>query len=159
MKKNELKEDIAELAVSVNFFFFFKQLFSLSPNSTSFGAKKNICILFSRPLIYPHHACTHTTHSYTLYTYLQKRIDDLGDAEEEIMMVDESIPGSTKLMIGESFIDVDSSEATEFVNKELAAAKANKEKYEAQLATIIARQAELKKALYARFGKSINLEE
>jgi prefoldin subunit 4 len=75
------------------------------------------------------------------------------------MMVDESQPGSTKLMVGESFFDVDSGTATEYIGRELDKAKEGKAAVEGELGRIDARQAELKKILYARFGSSINLEE
>ncbi len=75
------------------------------------------------------------------------------------MMVDESVPGATKLMVGESFVDVDSAAADEHLKKELEAARAARSKAEGDIKAIEARQGELKKVLYARFGKSINLEE
>lgn len=75
------------------------------------------------------------------------------------MMVDESVDGSTKLMIGECLVDVDSTEAGDYISRELQNAKDKKESMETKLKRIEVRQAELKKALYARFGRSINLEE
>ena len=90
---------------------------------------------------------------------LAKRLEDLNDAEESIIMADESTPGATKVMVGEAFVDVDSESATEFLNKELNNAKKLKETSDKELMEIESRMGILKKALYARFGKGINLEE
>ncbi len=74
-------------------------------------------------------------------------------------MVDDSVAGATKLLVGECFIDVDSGSATAFIQGALEEAKGRKERLEGELKRIEARQGELNKALYGRFGKSINLEE
>ncbi len=90
---------------------------------------------------------------------MAKKLEDLTDAEESIMMADESMPGATKVMFGEAFVDVDGESATEFLNKELNTMKKLKEKSDKDLMEIESRMGILKKALYARFGKGINLEE
>jgi len=74
-------------------------------------------------------------------------------------MVDDSTPGATKLMIGESFLDVDTDTASNYITTETTKLKTLLTKYETELKNIETRQNELKKSLYARFGKSINLEE
>ena len=61
--------------------------------------------------------------------------------------------------IGECFIDCAPSEAAEHVQRETDVAKAAKGALEGELKAAEARMAVLKKTLYARFGKSINLEE
>jgi hypothetical protein len=61
--------------------------------------------------------------------------------------------------IGECFIDCAPSEAAEHVQRETDVAKAAKGALEAELRAAESRMAVLKKTLYARFGKSINLEE
>ena len=61
--------------------------------------------------------------------------------------------------VGECFIDCAPSEAGEHVARELESAKAAKGALEAELKAAEARMGALKKVLYARFGKSINLEE
>jgi prefoldin subunit 4 len=90
---------------------------------------------------------------------LQKKIDELGDAEEGVMMADESVPGAVKLMIGEVFVDIDGTAATDYIQGELNKANATKSSLESSLKQVEARMAELKATLYARFGKSINLDE
>ncbi len=74
-------------------------------------------------------------------------------------MVDDSQPGATKLMVGESFVDVDIDTATNYITTETAKLKDLLTKYETEFKRIETRQGELKKILYARFGNSINLED
>ena len=90
---------------------------------------------------------------------LDKKILELGDAEEACMLADEGAAGAVKIMVGECFVDATPAEAGEHVARELAAATAGKAALAAELAAAEARMAALKKTLYARFGKSINLEE
>lgn len=63
------------------------------------------------------------------------------------------------LLIGESFFDTTEEEATEFCEAEVERMQGELDKLETEEETILEEQAELKKALYARFGKSIQLEE
>jgi prefoldin subunit 4 len=90
---------------------------------------------------------------------LDKRANDMSDAEEGVMLVDETREGATKLLIGESFVDVDSGAALEFIQKAVAEDKAAMAAMAAEVKRINERQAVLKKELYGRFGKNINLEE
>jgi len=62
-------------------------------------------------------------------------------------------------MIGQMLVDVDSGAATEFIERERVRVTAGIDAAEAELRTLMERQALLKAALYAKFGKSINLEE
>ena len=91
---------------------------------------------------------------------MAKRADELGDAEEAVMMADEDgNPGALKVLVGECFDDVDGAAAATFVQEALAVAKERRDSAERELKLVEGRMGELKKVLYARFGKSINLEE
>jgi len=90
---------------------------------------------------------------------VEKRALELGDAEEACLLADEAAAGAVKIQVGECFVDATPAEAAEHVQRELAAAARSKEALAAEAATADARLAALKKQLYARFGKSINLEE
>ena len=63
------------------------------------------------------------------------------------------------LMIGESFFDTTEEDATEFCEEEVERMQVMLEGFEKEEADILEKQADLKKILYARFGKSIQLEE
>ena len=63
------------------------------------------------------------------------------------------------LLIGESFFDTTEAEATEFCEQEVERMTSLIEKLEEEEADILDQQTELKKILYGRFGKSIQLEE
>ena len=75
------------------------------------------------------------------------------------MLADESVEGSIKAMIGDSFVDMDSASATEIVEKALVTERALKVKLEEQIRALVSRQDTLKKKLYARFGSSISLDD
>ena len=74
-------------------------------------------------------------------------------------MEDDGVEGSVKRLVGECFVDTSADDATAFVAAALAEERATKERLEAELKTIAATQDVLKKRLYARFGRSINLED
>lgn len=63
------------------------------------------------------------------------------------------------LLVGECFFDTSEDEATEFCESEVEHFQAQLDKLETEEETIVQEQAELKKALYGRFGKSIQLDE
>ena len=88
-----------------------------------------------------------------------KRVSELEDAEEAVLLADDAEPGAFKLQVGECFIDSDAEAAGAFVSSALDADKAARERGAAELARVTARLGELKASLYARFGKSINLED
>jgi prefoldin subunit 4 len=75
-----------------------------------------------------------------------------------VLLADDE-PGVMKLLIGEAFVDVSGDEARDFVTRVLAEDKAVKEALDAELAQLLQRQEVLKKKLYGRFGRAINLEE
>jgi prefoldin subunit 4 len=63
------------------------------------------------------------------------------------------------LLIGESFFDTSEEEATEYCEAEVERMSETLEELNKEEETILEEQAELKKILYGRFGKSIQLEE
>jgi prefoldin subunit 4 len=63
------------------------------------------------------------------------------------------------LLIGESFFETSEEDATAFCESEVERVSELLEKLDEEKSTILAEQAELKKVLYGRFGKSIQLEE
>ena len=64
-----------------------------------------------------------------------------------------------RLKLGEAFLDCSEEYATEYCEKKVSKYTAAIESMTAEEGTILARQKELKKLLYGRFGKAINLEE
>jgi len=82
---------------------------------------------------------------------------DAADALDEISC--DYNPGDIKLLIGESFVDVGETSAENFVSKQKKMLKGNLEDHNKLLVTLKRRQEELKKSLYGRFGKGINLEK
>lgn len=83
-------------------------------------------------------------------------MERLDDASTELMMASGD---SVLLMIGESFFDTTEEDATEFCEEEVERMQGMLESFEEEETSILDQQAELKKTLYARFGKSIQLEE
>ena len=63
------------------------------------------------------------------------------------------------LLIGESFFDTTEEEATEYCEAEVERISKLLEDFEEEESSILEEQAELKKILYGRFGKSIQLED
>lgn len=63
------------------------------------------------------------------------------------------------LLIGESFFETSEDQATEYCEAEVERMQAIIETVGEEESGIVEQQAELKKALYGRFGKSIQLEE
>jgi prefoldin subunit 4 len=63
------------------------------------------------------------------------------------------------LLIGESFFDTTEDAATEFCEEEVERMSQMLEGFAEEEATILEKQEDLKKVLYGRFGKSIQLEE
>ena len=90
---------------------------------------------------------------------VEKRLSGWEDAEEAVMLADESVPGCIKLQVGECFVDTDSSAASDVVRDGLASDRAQKERLAATLAATVAEMDALKKKLYGRFGTSISLED
>ena len=86
---------------------------------------------------------------------------ELADAEEAVLLADEDAPpGAFKLALGTGlFLDVSAAAAGAAVEARRARDDAAVAEAQAELRAIAARQADLKAALYAKFGRSINLED
>ena len=63
------------------------------------------------------------------------------------------------LMLGEAFFETTEEGATEHCEAQVEKCQAIVDKLDEEESQILEEQAELKKALYGRFGKSIQLEE
>ncbi|CAI5735964.1 unnamed protein product [Hyaloperonospora brassicae] len=87
---------------------------------------------------------------------LQETLNTLDDASADVMMGEGD---AVHLLIGESFVETSEDAAQEYIEKRVEEAKAELEKLEAVESKLEARQTELKKLLYSRFGQSINLED
>ena len=72
----------------------------------------------------------------------------------EMLLDDDSV----MIRVGEVYVRVSNEEGEEWVSKERAAVEEKKAKMEAEKADIERQMKELKTALYAKFGKAINLE-
>jgi prefoldin subunit 4 len=68
--------------------------------------------------------------------------------------------GSTVMLrLGDALFESSEEDATEFCEAEVERHQATLDKLEKEEGRILERQGALKKVLYGRFGKSINLEE
>ena len=63
------------------------------------------------------------------------------------------------LNLGNAFFEIEEEEATELCEEEVSALQEKMDKLNEEQEDILEQQKELKAILYARFGKSINLEE
>eukprot|EP00535_Pseudo-nitzschia_heimii_P009241 CAMPEP_0197175062 /NCGR_PEP_ID=MMETSP1423-20130617/1383_1 /TAXON_ID=476441 /ORGANISM="Pseudo-nitzschia heimii, Strain UNC1101" /LENGTH=131 /DNA_ID=CAMNT_0042624121 /DNA_START=125 /DNA_END=520 /DNA_ORIENTATION=- len=88
---------------------------------------------------------------------IKQSLERLGDASTELMM--SSGDDNVMLLIGESFFDTSEQEATDFCEAEEERMNEVLEKYDEEEESIQEEQADLKRILYGRFGKSIQLEE
>lgn len=86
---------------------------------------------------------------------MQSDIEKLDDATSELSMV---IGGKVMVFIGESFVECTEDYANEYCEKKVESLKQTIAERKEEESTILTRQNELKKILYARFGDSINLE-
>jgi len=68
------------------------------------------------------------------------------------------VGGPVRLLLGEAFVEVSEDYATEYCERKQEQLQARVEELGAEKEGITTRQMELKKALYGRFGNSINLE-
>eukprot|EP00695_Tsukubamonas_globosa_P003368 TRINITY_DN598_c0_g1_i1.p1 TRINITY_DN598_c0_g1~~TRINITY_DN598_c0_g1_i1.p1 ORF type:complete len:149 (-),score=51.87 TRINITY_DN598_c0_g1_i1:48-434(-) len=82
------------------------------------------------------------------------QIQNLQDASNEIYLSDE-----VRFELGEVFVRVETDECDELLQKELARVEAECSSIERQMDEIKTRMSQLKGLLYAKFGKTINLEE
>lgn len=87
----------------------------------------------------------------------KKDHEKLDDASSEIMMASEG-SGKIMLFIGESFVEASEEEVTEHCEKKQEEISQTISKLTKEEGEIVAKQNELKKTLYSRFGDSINLE-
>eukprot|EP00526_Cylindrotheca_closterium_P020094 CAMPEP_0113647026 /NCGR_PEP_ID=MMETSP0017_2-20120614/24870_1 /TAXON_ID=2856 /ORGANISM="Cylindrotheca closterium" /LENGTH=129 /DNA_ID=CAMNT_0000559013 /DNA_START=62 /DNA_END=451 /DNA_ORIENTATION=- /assembly_acc=CAM_ASM_000147 len=87
---------------------------------------------------------------------IKKSLERLDDAATELMMASGD---PVLLLIGESFFDTTEEDATEFCEEEVERMQGQLESLEKEEGEILEKQTGLKKALYARFGKSIQLED
>ena len=94
--------------------------------------------------------------SLSLFSKNKKSLERLDDASTELMM---GSGDSVLLMIGESFFDTMEDDATEYCEEEVERLQNLLESLEEEESSILEQQAELKKTLYGRFGKSIQLED
>ena len=93
---------------------------------------------------------------YSTFTGLQKSLDRLEDASTELMMA--SAGDTVMLLIGESFFETNEDSASEYCEAEVEKLSAKLEELVEEETKVVEEQAALKKVLYARFGKSIQLE-
>ena len=87
---------------------------------------------------------------------LQKSLERLEDASTELMMA--SAGDTVMLLIGESFFETNEDSATEYCESEVEKLSAKLESLVEEETKVTEEQEALKKVLYARFGKSIQLE-
>mmetsp|Transcript_28037 Transcript_28037/g.39409 ORF Transcript_28037/g.39409 Transcript_28037/m.39409 type:complete len:135 (-) Transcript_28037:35-439(-) len=87
---------------------------------------------------------------------LKKKLEGIDDASTELMM---GSGDKVMIMLGEAFIEVEEDEATEYCEEQVEKLQATIDELEEEESSIVNEQAGLKKILYSRFGKSINLEE
>merc|ERR1711934_1216959 len=82
---------------------------------------------------------------------------DQDDASQEMQLAMED--DCAKLVVGDCFVAVDNDEAEEYVDKKTEVLQAELEEWADKADKCQADMGELKTLLYAKFGKSINLEE
>ena len=83
-------------------------------------------------------------------------MEKIDDASTELMMGDGD---KVMLRLGEAMFESTEGEATEFCEAEVERNQAIVDKLGEEESEILGKQVGLKKLLYGRFGKSINLEE
>lgn len=86
---------------------------------------------------------------------LRKQLETYDDASAEIMMGDDE---PIQLMISESFVECSEDFATEYIEELVQKATSKLDNLTKEDEKLEARQNALKKTLYGRFGKSINLD-
>eukprot|EP00986_Skeletonema_menzelii_P014208 scaffold9099_cov127-Skeletonema_menzelii.AAC.3 len=86
---------------------------------------------------------------------LKKTLEKIDDASTELMMGDGD---NVMLRLGGAMFEATEEEATEYCEAEVERQQEILDKLSEEEAGIVERQETLKKLLYGRFGKSINLE-
>jgi prefoldin subunit 4 len=92
---------------------------------------------------------------------LKRALEGLDDAGTELMMGttgDDDDDAVVMILTGEAFLETTEDDAVQYCEQQVAELQADDDKLQAEEAAILAEQDELKKVLYGRFGKSINLE-
>lgn len=87
---------------------------------------------------------------------LKKNLERIDDASTELMM---GSGDKVMLLLGDAFFEATEEEATEHCEAEVEKHQAAIDELETEESDILEQQSELKTILYARFGKSINLED
>lgn len=87
---------------------------------------------------------------------LKKLLEKIDDASTELMMGNGD---RVMLRLGEAMFEATEDDATEFCEAEVERHQETLDKLGEEEADILEKQGGLKKILYGRFGKSINLEE
>jgi len=80
----------------------------------------------------------------------------MDDASTELMM---GSGEKVMLFLGEAFFEASEEEATEFCEAQVELQQAKMDALDEEESNIVEQQDVLKKALYGRFGKSIQLED
>ncbi|KAG8341581.1 putative Prefoldin subunit [Trypanosoma vivax] len=108
--------------------------------------QRNICI-FAR---------LHRQHKSLLASSAQRKelIEKLGDAADELMIADNAM-----YLFGETFMDIDTDEAGEWLEKEKGILEREQEECEKELKDVETRLSELKAMLYASLGNQVYLED
>ncbi|KJE96512.1 hypothetical protein CAOG_006825 [Capsaspora owczarzaki ATCC 30864] len=87
----------------------------------------------------------------------KKRLDGFSDAEESILLAD-SDEAPVRYRLGEVFVEMPADKATEMLTAATEKVTAEVNKQQEEVASIRAKMVELKRALYAKLGDTINLE-
>ena len=87
---------------------------------------------------------------------VQKLVEDLEDASNEIMLSDDDV---VKYTVGECFVHMDGDAAEERLTTEAGRAASELDTLKKELDEINEEMASLKKLLYAKFKDQINLED
>jgi len=87
---------------------------------------------------------------------LKKKLERIDDASTELMM---GSGDRVMLLLGDAFFECTEEEATEHCEEQVEKFQERVDALDEEEGTILGQQDELKKVLYARFGKSINLED
>ena len=85
---------------------------------------------------------------------LQKQKDNLDDASTELALAEDSV----KFQVGEVYVDVSTEEAEKLVAQLVEEMAGNVTRLETEKKSILDKMNGLKVQLYAKFGRSINLE-
>ncbi|PSR85575.1 hypothetical protein BD289DRAFT_474268 [Coniella lustricola] len=104
-----------------------------------------------------------TRQSLTLSPYMQKEKEELDDITMELELADEDdkIPSTffhDRYKIGDSFFHVNVTQAQEMLSNDTTKIEEDISQLEDKLSTAREEMSQLKVELYARFGRSINLE-